>query len=241
MKEYADSQPGPQEVVYARQSQEHRGRRALSIKNRLSDAEIAGLHGIAIDGHPVALEEVRLGLGDGREMRAAQVDDAHPLPFPLRSIVTIQTRAAHLAKGGKHQIEISVETRPFGKLQFKVEDAISEAVRPAVHLPRDEGDDYSPEIIRQRQEVIHQLTGVQPHHIARYSFDPHIAKGNCENFVGVAQVPIGCAGPLRVRGEHADGEFLIPLATSEGTLIASHNRGIKVLNAWRRSQIHGGR
>jgi len=72
---------------------------------------------------------------------------------------------------------------------------------------------------------------VEPHHLARYSFDPHTVKGNCENFVGVAQVPIGCAGPLRVRGEHADGEFLIPLATSEGTLIASHNRGIKVLNA----------
>ena len=43
--------------------------------------------------------------------------------------------------------------------------------------------------------------------------------------------PSACAGPLRVRGEHADGEFLIPLATSEGTLVASHNRGIKVLNA----------
>jgi len=202
----------------------------FALKNRLSDGELAGVTGIAIDGVPVALASALLSLGDGREMPVSQVDAAHPLPFPLRSIVTIQTGAPHLAKG-KHEIEIAVETRPFGKLQFKVEDAISEAVRPAVHLPRDERDDYSPKIIRQRQPVIRQLTGIEPHHIARYSFDPHIAKGNCESFVGVAQVPIGCAGPLRVRGEHADGEFLIPLATSEGTLIASHNRGMKALNA----------
>jgi hydroxymethylglutaryl-CoA reductase (NADPH) len=201
----------------------------FAIKNRLSDAEIVGVTGIAINGDPVDLEKV-VGLEDGSAVPVSQVDAAHPLPFPLRSVVTIQTGAPHLAKG-KHQIEISVETRPFGKLQFKVEDAISDAVRPTVHLPRDERDDYSPEIIQQRQALIQQLTGMQPHHIARYSFDPHIAQGNCESFVGVAQVPIGCAGPLRVRGEHADGEFLIPLATSEGTLIASHNRGIKVLNA----------
>ena len=202
----------------------------FALKNRLSDGELVGVESIAINGDPVALEKLLLGLEDGSAMPVSQVDAAHPLPFPLRSVITIQTGAPHLAKG-KHQIEISVETRPFGRLQFKVEDAISDAVRPAVHLPRDEHDDYSPEIIQQRQALIQRLTGVEPHHIARYSFDPHIAQGNCESFVGVAQVPIGCAGPLRVRGEHADGEFLIPLATSEGTLVASHNRGIKVLNA----------
>jgi len=46
----------------------------------------------------------------------------------------------------------------------------------------------------------------------------------------VAQVPIGLAGPLKVNGEHAVGEFLIPLATTEGTLVASYSRGMKVLN-----------
>ena len=51
-----------------------------------------------------------------------------------------------------------------------------------------------------------------------------------ENFTGVAQVPIGFAGPILVNGEHAVGEFLVPLATTEGTLVASYNRGIKVLN-----------
>src|SRR6185436_17779464 len=67
-------------------------------------------------------------------------------------------------------------------------------------------------------------------HIDNYSFDPAITRGNIENFTGVAQVPIGLAGPLKVNGEHAQGEFLIPLATTEGTLVASYNRGMKVLN-----------
>jgi hydroxymethylglutaryl-CoA reductase (NADPH) len=46
----------------------------------------------------------------------------------------------------------------------------------------------------------------------------------------VAQVPLGFAGPLKVHGEGATGEYLIPLATAEGTLVASYNRGMKVLN-----------
>src|SRR3712207_3770461 len=59
--------------------------------------------------------------------------------------------------------------------------------------------------------------------------DPQVLTGNVENFMGVAQVPIGLAGPLLVNGEHAQGEFYVPLATSEGTLVASYNRGMKLL------------
>ena len=66
--------------------------------------------------------------------------------------------------------------------------------------------------------------------MTKHSFDPHLTKGNCENFIGVAQVPIGFAGPITINGEHAKGDFLIPMATTEGTLVASYNRGIKVLN-----------
>ena len=46
----------------------------------------------------------------------------------------------------------------------------------------------------------------------------------------MAQVPIGIAGPLKINGEHAQGEFVVPLATTEGTLVASYNRGMKLLN-----------
>ncbi len=55
--------------------------------------------------------------------------------------------------------------------------------------------------------------------------DPEACARNIENFVGFAQVPVGVAGPLRVRGLHARGDFFVPLATTEAALVASYNRG----------------
>jgi hydroxymethylglutaryl-CoA reductase (NADPH) len=201
----------------------------FSIKNRLSDAELTAVRHIDINGARVPLDRVTLRLSDERVLSPAQVSAASPLAFPLRATVTIQTNAAPLPKG-KHEIELAFETKPFGKLQFSVEDAISDEERQGLRLPRDANDDYKPDIIRQRQALVEQVSGVKLQHINQYSFDAHLAKGNCENFVGVAQVPLGLAGPLLIHGEHAQGEFLIPMATSEGTLVASHNRGMKVLN-----------
>lgn len=97
-------------------------------------------------------------------------------------------------------------------------------------LPRDGRDDYSAAAVGTRQDAITEITGARLWHTCAFSFDPHLAAGHCENFTGVAQVPVGFAGPLWVNGEHATGEFLIPLATSEGTLVASYNRGIHALN-----------
>jgi hydroxymethylglutaryl-CoA reductase (NADPH) len=108
------------------------------------------------------------------------------------------------------------------QLHLKVEDAIADVATTSERSPRDESDDYSREVIQRRRAYVARQSGAQLKHILRYSFDPHIAKGNCESFVGVAQVPMGFAGPLRVNGEAASGEFLIPLATSEGTLQAAN-------------------
>jgi hydroxymethylglutaryl-CoA reductase (NADPH) len=97
-------------------------------------------------------------------------------------------------------------------------------------VPCSKEDNYSPAIIAQRQKFVEEVSGIKLEHLSRFSFDPQVTKGNIENFTGVAQVPLGFAGPLRINGEYAQGEFLIPLATSEGTLVASYNRGMKVLN-----------
>jgi hydroxymethylglutaryl-CoA reductase (NADPH) len=52
---------------------------------------------------------------------------------------------------------------------------------------------------------------------------------NIENYVGTVKVPVGIVGPLKVNGQFARGEHMIPLATTEATLIASYNRGAKLL------------
>ena len=201
----------------------------FALKNRLSDVEVVSLHRLMIDGGIVSLDQVRLGLSDQSFLAPSQLDHAHPLPFPLRATVIIHTPLSELCQG-KHEIEMIFEARPFGQLHLKVEDAIADPASPDTRLPRNESDDYSPEIIQKRRAFIEHRTGAKLNHVLRHSFDPHLVKGNCENFVGVAQVPIGFAGPLRIHGEFADGEFLVPLATSEGTLVASYNRGMKVLN-----------
>ena len=54
--------------------------------------------------------------------------------------------------------------------------------------------------------------------------------GNIENCIGEARLPMGVAGPLRVNGVHANGDFFIPLATTEAALVASCNRGAQVIS-----------
>ena len=98
-------------------------------------------------------------------------------------------------------------------------------------IPRDPTNDYTPEAAAMRRDFLRERTGAQLEHVGSYSFDPSILPGNIEHFTGVAQVPIGVAGPLLVDGEHAQGEFYVPLATAEGTLVASYNRGMKLLHA----------
>src|ERR1700761_6789924 len=100
----------------------------------------------------------------------------------------------------------------------------------APRVPRDADDNYTHEIAAHRREFLREQTGATLNHVGQYSIDPSVLPGNVENFSGVAQVPIGVAGPLRINGEEAQGDFYVPLATLEGTLVASYNRGMRVLS-----------
>ncbi len=200
----------------------------FSIKNRLSDAYLTDIDRILVDNREVPLDRVRVAI-DGRELTPADINPGDPINFPLRQTLHIHAGIEPLALG-KHRIVIHFKSTPFGKLKLDVEDAISEETEHLLRIPRDTADDYDASIIQKRQEFVRQFTGTALEHLAHYSFDPHVVAGNVENFTGVAQVPIGFAGPIRINGEAAQGDFLIPLATTEGTLVASYNRGIKLLN-----------
>ena len=200
----------------------------FSIKNRLSDAKLTAFHGISIDEKEVPADALSLDFGDGQVLSPDQINSGSPIDFPLRKEVLIRAQIPPL-ETGHHSIRIGVQTSPFGRIQFTVDDAISEKV-DAPRIPRDREDDYCESAIRARQGFVSEYTGHSLEHVSQYSFDPHIAQGNIENFTGVAQIPLGFAGPLNVCGEHAQGDFIIPLATTEGTLVASYNRGMKLLN-----------
>jgi hydroxymethylglutaryl-CoA reductase (NADPH) len=55
-------------------------------------------------------------------------------------------------------------------------------------------------------------------------------RGNIENFVGTVKLPVGVAGPLRVNGLFARGDYYVPLATTEAALVASYNRGAQLIS-----------
>ena len=98
-------------------------------------------------------------------------------------------------------------------------------------VPRDRDDDYTQAMAARRRGFVEEVTGTALHHVGSYSLDPATLPGNIANLAGAAQVPIGIAGPLRIDGEHAQGDFYVPLATTEGTLVASYNRGMRLLSA----------
>ena len=83
-----------------------------------------------------------------------------------------------------------------------------------------------------RRLVVERDTGVDLSATGEYTFDAaQASQSNIENLVGGTQLPVGVAGPVSVHGEAADGEFYLPIATTEGALVASVNRGCSAISA----------
>lgn len=80
--------------------------------------------------------------------------------------------------------------------------------------------DGLPDAERSREALADALTCRQ---MERY-------EGNIENFIGTLKVPVGLAGPLRVNGLFAQGDYHIPLATTEAALVASYSRGAQLIS-----------
>ncbi|WP_114784887.1 hydroxymethylglutaryl-CoA reductase [Botryobacter ruber] len=76
-------------------------------------------------------------------------------------------------------------------------------------------------LAKETEKELPYLTGQQP-----FS-DLKQLEGNIENYIGMSLVPTGVIGPVRVLGSAAQGDFFVPLATSEGALVASYHRGAK--------------
>jgi hydroxymethylglutaryl-CoA reductase (NADPH) len=93
-------------------------------------------------------------------------------------------------------------------------------------VPRFEEQGYGAEAIAARRRWVEERTGAQLQHVGSFSVPGEAMRGNVENPVGAAQVPLGIAGPLHLAGEHAHGHFYVPLATTEGALVRSYERGM---------------
>ena len=83
-----------------------------------------------------------------------------------------------------------------------------------------------------RREFLEQKYDLDLPNISNYTLDMERASArNIENSIGVLQLPMGIAGPLKINGEYCQREVFVPLATSEGALVASINRGASTITA----------
>lgn len=80
--------------------------------------------------------------------------------------------------------------------------------------------------VNARRTALEEKLKVTLSHLGDFSLDEKTAATkNCENMIGATQIPLGVAGPLKIKNK----EYYLPLATTEGALVASVNRGCKVI------------
>jgi len=105
------------------------------------------------------------------------------------------TKAKSASAGPRTAREETIEALVSGRLRFH-------------ELPDDLPGEEAAGI---RREALARITGASLEAIGHHSFDASIAsKRNCENLIGVAQIPMGVVGPLTVHGDHVDGDVFVP-------------------------------
>lgn len=89
---------------------------------------------------------------------------------------------------------------------------------------------YTEQARQERLTFARQQTGAMLGEVEQTRLDPRKLISNIEAFIGTVEIPVGMAGPLHIKGEHAVGLYYAPMATSEGALLASATRGATALS-----------
>lgn len=84
---------------------------------------------------------------------------------------------------------------------------------------------------KDRRNALEKDLKINLNHLGNFSFaENEITNRNIENLTGATQIPLGIAGPIQINGQFAKGEFFLPIATTEGALVASVSRGCKAIS-----------
>ncbi|MGZ5303359.1 MAG: hydroxymethylglutaryl-CoA reductase, partial [Bacteroidia bacterium] len=116
---------------------------------------------------------------------------------------------------------------PAEQMFEEIHQKAPESVNDSLYIPAPLS--WSKEAHKKRLEFIANRLNQHPQYLTlQKTFDdPDTLRGNIENYIGMTQVPTGIIGPLMINGTEARGEFYVPLATTEGAMVASYNRGAK--------------
>ncbi len=202
----------------------------FSLKNRINSAKFIQLVGLSINGKQIDFSNIRLVFNEDKAISIDCEGKTEGVEFPLGAVLTLYINEQLNEDTDILDFSVSIMVKPFGQIELVLQDTIKSQDNAPNEIPRNRQNDFHPEIIEKRRKYISEMCGVSPQKLFDENADLTSLPGNIEHFCGMAQVPVGLAGPIHVHGEHAEGEFLVPLATTEGTLVASYNRGMKLLN-----------
>ncbi|MCX6689586.1 MAG: hydroxymethylglutaryl-CoA reductase (NADPH) [Methanoregula sp.] len=134
-----------------------------------------------------------------------------------------------MAGDGEHRNKI--DTHPHDGIRHEERDQVLAKLRAGTLKLYELEKVLTPiDAVRVRREFIAGETKTSLEKVGTFSIDiERVVQRNCENMIGAVQVPVGVAGPVVVNGEYAKGTFWLPLATTEGALVASVNRGCSAI------------
>lgn len=89
---------------------------------------------------------------------------------------------------------------------------------------------YTEEARQERLAFVREETNAKLEGVENISLDPKALVSNIEALIGSVEIPVGVAGPLQINGEHANGLYYAPMATTEGALLASATRGATAIS-----------
>lgn len=123
----------------------------------------------------------------------------------------------------------SAETSEAAAIELLAQRLSAKQTEPSPKMPG--GSRLTPEAVAKRWQLLQvsdetQAALADPETLAQME---HYRR-NIENFVGTVKIPVGIAGPLRVNGLFAQGDYYIPLATTEAALVASYSRGAQLIS-----------
>ncbi|MCA9838794.1 MAG: hydroxymethylglutaryl-CoA reductase [Trueperaceae bacterium] len=112
------------------------------------------------------------------------------------------------------------------RLKKQLEPDFAEA---ALRLPRNHH--LKPELIERRWAIVAKPEAKADLLDAFALEHSEVFAHNIENFIGTVKLPVGLAGPIRINGLFAKGDYFLPLATTEAALVLSYHRGCNLLTA----------